>query len=351
MAQVQAEHYADRYNQSIFLPYSKAGPRKWLRISLFFAIFISLFTSQRMHFRLSILATCLALTFISCKKEPTIVPDNEAPYYGDVPTVLVKNYINRLYIDLLGREPLDVEMDADVLYLREEGLSIDARNELATRLQTDTSWIDGDSSYHIAYHKRLYDMAKARLIEGASNSEINSQIGIYYNGYIKDSINGNLIGMAEKQLAMDKLRAILQSERAYRNDSIDLTEMHARMIDNYFYDFINMNTFNFINATFDDLYFRFPSQAEFNTAFDIIEYNTSSTLFGLPAQNKDDYIRVVTQTREFYEGLIIWAYQTLLSRNPETDETVQLMQEFYIDQDFQKIQRHIVSSDEYANFK
>lgn len=268
-----------------------------------------------------------------------------------MPTLLVKNYINRLYIDLLGREPLDTEMNADVTYLREKGLAMDARHKLVQRLQTDTTWIDGDSSYHIAYHKRLYDMVKARLIEGASNSEIKSQIGIYYNGYIKDSINGNVIGMAEKRLSMDKLHAILRSERDYRNDSINLLEMHARMIDNYFYDFINMNTFNFINATFDDLYFRFPTQAEFDIAFAIIEYNTSSTLFGLPAQHKEDYIQVVTQTRECYEGLIIWAYQTLLSRNPRTDEVVQLMEAFYLDHDFQSIQQHIATSDEYANFK
>lgn len=297
-----------------------------------------------------ILIALLSASLFSCKKDPTIVADNNAPYYGDVPTLLVKNYVNRLYIDLLGREPLDKEMERDVAYLRENELSQEARTEIAVRLQTDTAWVEGDSSYHIAYYKRLYEMAKARLIEGASNSEINGQIGIYYNGYIKDSINGNTIGMAEKQLAMDKLKAILQSERAYRSDSIDLQEMHARMIDNYFYDFINMNTFNFINATFDDLYFRFPSQAEFDIAFEIIEYNTSSTLFGLPAQNKEDYIQVVTQTREFHEGLIIWAYQTLLSRNPETDEVVQLMQTFYYDRNFQDVQRHIVTSDEYANF-
>lgn len=287
----------------------------------------------------------------SCDKAPTIVPDNTAPYYGDVPTVIVKNYINRLYIDLLGREPLDDEMAANLRYLRGAQLTFEARDSLAFVLQNDTTPIPGDSSYHIAYYKRLYDMTKARLIEGASNSEIAQQIGVYRADYIKDSINGDVLGMAENQLIIDKLEAVIAAEIEYREKNIDIATMHARMIDNYFYDFINMNTFNFVNATFDDLFFRYPTQAEFNTAFDIIEFNASATLFGQPAQNKEDYIQVITQTRECYEGLIIWAYQTLLSRNPDSDEVLAFMETFYFDHDFQQVQRSIVTSDEYANFK
>ena len=301
------------------------------------------------HYILPLFALGL-LVLGSCSKKPNIIPDNNAPYYGDVPTVLVQNYVNRLFIDLIGREPLDAEMEAEVKFLRDNELTIEARKELATKLQTDTAWIEGDTSYNNAYYKRLYDLCKSRLIEGASNSEIGQQIGIYHNGYIIDSINGNITGMQEKQAAIDKLQGIKNSEREYRMDSIGLNDMHARMIDNYFYDLINMNTFNFINATFNDLYFRYPTQSEFTTAFDIIEYNSSSTIFGQSAQNKEDYIGIVTETREFYEGLIIWAYKTLIAREPTSQEVYDLMSTFYYDHDFQYVQKTIVVSDEYANF-
>lgn len=301
--------------------------------------------------QLFILLLFILIAAASCKKGHKLVPDNDAPYYGDVHTVVVKNYINRLYIDLIGREPLNVEMDADLQYLRDNELSLDARNAIATRLQSDTAWIDGDSSYFIAYYHRMYDLFKVRLIEGASNGEINQRLGILYNGYLVDSLNGNTLGMAEKQIRIDKYEALLASEFEYRNGTIGIGEVHARMIDNGIYDFINMNSFNFINATFNDLYFRYPTQYEFNIAFGIIEYNQSDVLFGKPAQNKEDYIGVVTSNREFYEGLIIWAFNTLLQRDPGTDEVFNLMQELYYDHDFQKLQRHIVTSDEYANFK
>lgn len=287
----------------------------------------------------------------SCKKNYKLVPDNNAPYYGDVHTVVVKNYINRLYIDLVGREPLDVEMDADLLYLRDNELSLDAREAIALRLQSDTTYIDGDSSYYIAYYHRMYDLFKSRLIEGASNGYINQQLGILYNGYLVDSLNGNILGMQTKQISIDKLEAVRGSEFEYRAGDIGIDEVHARMIDNSIYDFINMNTFNFVNASFNDLYFRYPTQHEFNIAFGIIEYNQSDVLFGQPASNKVDYIGILTSNREFYEGLIIWAYTTLLQRHPETNEVAMLMDDFYYDHDFQKLQRYIVTGDEYANFK
>lgn len=118
----------------------------------------------------AILATLLVV-IASCKKDE-FIPDNNAPYYDGIPTVKVQNYVNRLYIDLIGREPLDVEMTADVAALRAASLSMDARQTLILKLQTDTSFIAGDSSYFVAYYLRLYNLFKFRLLEGASDAEI-----------------------------------------------------------------------------------------------------------------------------------------------------------------------------------
>ena len=40
--------------------------------------------------------------------------DNNPPYYNEVSDVLINNYINRIYIDLIGREPLDAEMEPEI---------------------------------------------------------------------------------------------------------------------------------------------------------------------------------------------------------------------------------------------
>ncbi len=293
----------------------------------------------------------LILSFASCKPDLVIVPDNTAPDYDKVPTIIVKNYINRLFIDLIGREPLDVEMDSLTEYLKSRDLSKKARLEIITSLQTDTTYREGDSSYFIAYHKHFYDLCKTRMIEGASNSELNRQINLLYFAYLKDSINGNIQGMKDKRILMERYHDVIRCEVQYRRKEIEVKDIFYRMAYNGIYDQINMNTFNFVNATFDDLFFRYPTRSEFSTAFDIIEYNRSSLFFGRPAQNKADYLDILTDSREFYEGLIIWTYKTLMGRAPDTEESYELMKDFYFDHDLLKVQQFIVSTDEYANFR
>jgi hypothetical protein len=293
----------------------------------------------------------LAVVALSgCKKDPQIIPDNDPPYYGDVPTVLVRNYINRMYIDLIGREPLDVEMDADLEFLRDEDLSWESRDSLMRRLQFDTSWVEGDTSYKQAYYHRFYEQSKGRFIEGAPNGDIMQELSNTYFAYIVDSLNGDWVAVEQDKAIIKKWRNILNSERNYRQGMIEHWQMHAYMIDNPFYDQINMNTFNFVNATFDDLFHRFPTDFEFTEAFNIIEYNQSGTIFGEAAQNKQDYIDILVHTREYYEGMVIWAYTALLARTPSTAETYKVMEKYYYDHDFQWVQRQIMATDEYANF-
>ena len=110
------------------------------------------------------------LLIISCKKDVVIIPDNNAPNYSEIPTILLENYVNRLYIDLIGREPLDDEMENDVQFLRDNDVTFESRDSLISKLQFDTTYIPGDISYKNAYFLRLYEMVKVRLIEGVSNN-------------------------------------------------------------------------------------------------------------------------------------------------------------------------------------
>ncbi len=86
------------------------------------------------------------------------------------------------------------------------------------------------------------------------------------------------------------------------------------------------------------LFFRFPTQAEFYTAFNMIEYNQPGSMLGASGQNKEEYVRILADSREFYEGLIVWSYQLLLAREPSTAETSVLMIDLWSDHDLQKVQ-------------
>ncbi len=288
--------------------------------------------------------------FGACKKETIVVPDNEPPYYDEVNDVLIDNYINRTFIDLIGREPLDVEMLSERNTLKAADLSLDSRAALVEKLMTDTTWIAGDTSYMNAYYHRFYEITKVRLLEGASKSEVQQIMGPLQFAITLDSINGNVFGMEVKQQIVDKLKDLLRAEKDYMNGVIDVRQFNARMLDNAVYDEINMNTFNFVNASFDNLLWRYPTQAEFTVGYDMIEDNVSGLLFGQAGQNKEDYVRIMTESREFHEGMIIWAYSTLLAREPSTIEKDKLMMVFYNTGNFHEVLKAIIVTDEYAHF-
>ena len=278
------------------------------------------------------LVFCFFLLSLSCTKEETIiVPDNNAPNINNVPTIKIENFVNRTFIDIIGREPLDEEMQLEVTALREAELSTESRIALVAKLQSSTEPVPGDTTYLKAYSRQLYNLAKIRCVEGFSDERLLSEFA----------------GTPEFDSLM---QLVVKSREELEAGTITINEVFGRMVHNAAYDQINMNTFNFVNATFDNLLWRFPTSAEFNAGFDMVEFGNTATLFGQTGQTKDDYIQIIINSREMYEGLIIWVYQQLLARRPTTEETAALLNDFIENQDFRKIQQIVMATNEYANF-
>ncbi len=275
----------------------------------------------------------LLLVCTGCKKETITVGDNEPPSVNYVPQIRIESYVNRVFIDLIGREPLDNEMATEVDALKSTQISTSSRSALISKLQNNTNFIEGDTSYQRAYHQHLYNQAKIRCIEGAS-----------------DALIEEFINITEDELAILRLTNIIKSREDMQNGTIQFNEMLGRVVSNDIYDQINMNSFNFVNATFDNLFWRFPTDAEFNAGFSMVENNNSASLFGINGQTKEDYVNILINSTEMYEGMIIWVYQQLLSRRPSTEETVKLLEDFVSNKKIQDIQHHIMITDEYANF-
>jgi len=299
-----------------------------------------------------VLSVMVLLGLLGCRKTTqVVVPNNTAPWYDGIPTVLVENYVNRLFIDLQGREPIDSEMVIHVTYLRNNKLSMESRQVLINQLQFDTIPAAGDSSYQSIYFKRLYEQLKVRLIEGASDGYLQGEIGILRSGAIVDSLSGDMAGYERQMTELSKFQRVIDSQWHYRAGTYNLDSMCAYLVSNAVYDFINMNSFNFINATFDNLYFRYPTQSEFDRAYMMVETEVPASLFGRSGTNKFDYVQIIVSQNEFWQGLIIWTYKALLSRDPNTTELFLAMQALKSTGDFQSMQRKILITDEYANFR
>jgi hypothetical protein len=103
--------------------------------------------------KLILSSIALVFLFSSCKKEEelVVISGNTIPDYNGTPTILVENYVNRLFIDLIGREPTDIEMESKVNFLKSGSLSSAIREQLVDDLMFSNEFIEGDSSYTKAY--------------------------------------------------------------------------------------------------------------------------------------------------------------------------------------------------------
>ena len=290
-----------------------------------------------------------ALCLGGCKPEEIVFPDNPAPPYDEISTILVQNYVNRMYIDLIGREPTDLEMERDVALMEADSLSMEIRLTVMNELMTGTDSLDG-TTYRTLYHEKLYTDLKARFLEGASDAILNERYGLARGMAITDSLNGNWEGYAINQANAERLLAVLECPVALELQEIEVRDACARMMWNDVYDQINMNSFNFVNASFDDLYQRFPTQAEFDVSYNIIEYNQPNLIFGFSANDKPSYIEALVWNPEWNEGMVRWQFRSFLARDPSDAEVLEAVDEFGLNNLTADIQRYILQSDEYAGF-
>jgi hypothetical protein len=294
-----------------------------------------------------ILITCISF---SCKKEQEVFEDNTPPPYSGVSTLEVQNYVNRVFIDLIGREPLNSEMEMEVNFLEANDLSKASRSTFIQKIQSNKNLLPNDSSYFVAYFNKVYEDTKARLLEGSSDDYIQGEINQYRTFASADSTNGDFVGYELNTAEADKLQNILKCQFELRDTIISPKLMYSRMMLSSIYDEINMNSFNFINAVFDDCYNRFPTQDEFEASFSIIENNDAGQILGEVAQNKTEYLEVIVNNPEFDEGIVTWAFRSLLNREPKTNEALELSEHFNTHESIPYIQEKILITDEYAGF-
>jgi len=303
------------------------------------------------------LLVLVSFLFTFCKKkDPKIETrsNNDAPYYDKVPRVKIENYVNRLFIDIIGREPFDSEMASETDVLIANDLSASAREVLILKLQTDQTLRQGDSSYAIAANTRIYDLLTTRLCEGFGVNDFMYYYGLVQFGVKVDSLNGNWAGFyAGKKDAKALLDAATAKWQYYHNQ-IEIEEYCSILINNSLTftktDSYMGNEDNTIKYTFNDLLFRQYTMNEFYISRDMILNGKSGVLFGQSGHSKGDYMYILTHCNEFYEGTVKWLYKTFLARFPTTEELVPLMATLPADKDIQKIQRNILKTDEYANF-
>lgn len=292
-----------------------------------------------------------SVLFSACKKELNVIGNNTPPNYAYVPTVTIENYINRIYLDLLGREPLADEMTRDLTLMKDSVLSFEARKIIINRLQNDNTFVEGDSSYRIAYYNRFYVMLKARMLESVEDDFIYEKIGDVQGELSGAIASGDSAKAGKVRMQIAQYEELLNIRYDCRDERISIDSIYIRLINNGVYDQINMNTFNFVNACFDNMFYRFPTTEEYEAGFNMIEFNQAGYLLGSSGASRNDFLHIVTSSNEFYQGIVHWVFRQLLRREPTSSEVSRLFPVIKESQNYKRLQMEVMITDEYANFK
>ncbi len=280
----------------------------------------------------------------SCKKEEIttyenlVVDGNKPPPYSGIPVTKIEIYVNKLYIDVLGKQPTQTELTTDVTYLKSKELRMGARDTLIDQLLSKDD-----------YFKRLYTTGTAKFLEGINAFQINQEIltqnfiiGILY-------ARGDTFEAQVTEVNRDKLVKLQQADSLYQNNHITVNEFYATFTDNSIYDDINMGSLNFVQSCFENYYLRPSSTSETTNGVGMVD-GESKIILLKNGNSKDDFIRIVTESDEFYQGLVMENYRSFLSRDPKSNESFQATFAFKTSNDLGEMQKSILKTDEYAGF-
>jgi hypothetical protein len=284
-------------------------------------------------FALTIWLLAAMLWFGSCKKtEEVLIPDNTPPTDETIDNITVESYVNRTYIMLLGRKPDDTEMQAGVVTLRANNLSQANRESFVNSLLDDPR-----------YFYNTYDIWRNYLLSNTDTTQVREQLDLFVYLQTDSTYIAFWDALAFEE---GRLRDVVSIPDELIAGTLDFTEMQKRLTDNYFYDQLNMGTQNFVISHFQKLFFRYPTEAELAQAEAMVN-GLPSFLFLESGKNRDDFLRIFYASDGYKEGQVVWLYNKLLYRQPDSREMTDQTKLYKDTGDIHNVLRFILTSDEF----
>ncbi len=277
----------------------------------------------------------LNIAIWGCKKEDklVVISNNQAPPDYTISSVVKENYVNKVYISVLGRKPDSNEFEAGLSNINQHNLSLADR-----QLFLDEVFAKPE------YNQKLYETASVKLLNSYDTSAITQQIALY-QFLLTDSAYASVFDIINMEIArLQELKAVPAD---LNNGSLTTIGMHRRLINNYFYDQINMGTENFVVSTFQHFMDRYPTGNELQQGKNMVD-GLSAIIFLKEGTTKDDYMDIILATDNYFESQIRELYLRYLFRQPDSEEMSKYTSEYKSDLDYKKLQKNILSSDEYV---
>ena len=249
----------------------------------------------------------LSLGLFSCEDAANqiVIDGNKPPDDNTISQNLQKNYISRLYIDLLGRKPTSQEEIAALQTL--ENKTGDKENRKNT-----VSFILNKAEYFT----NEINIVNSVLLNNIPAREIDQQIYVF-NLLLQDQNNAPAFDIYRKELA--RLTKLKTAAQEFSQKRIDIKEVYIRYINNNIYDAINMGSENYVISTFQHFLLRAPTQSELEEGIRMVN-NFPSKSFLQNGDSKEDYNTALMNSVGYYEGQTRLLFQRFLFRDATSEE-------------------------------
>jgi len=272
------------------------------------------------------------LIITSCTKvEDVIVGGNTNPPDLTIENITIDNYINKLYISAIGREPTETEFDSHFEVLRNSNLSQESREIVITEILNKEE-----------YYNNLFKLESANILTGIDTADINQNIHVL-NVLLSNSQGLDSMYFYDNLQRMLKLQEVLPG---LSSGAISNIEMHKRMTNNSFYDEINMGTENFVVSIFQNFIQRYPSFSELESGKTMVD-GGNTNLFLVPGNGKEDFINIFFSSEEYFTGQTNILFNQYLFRNPNSEESVNYSLDYMETEDYKILQKRILSTNEF----
>ncbi len=285
--------------------------------------------------RISFLFIALSILTFGCKKkeELIVVPNNQAPPDHTIASVVKENYINKVYISVLGRKPDSVEVTSGLSIINQHNLSVTDRNVFLDTVFSKPR-----------YNQRLYEIASIKFLTTYDTAAITENITIF-EFLLTDSSYASIFN--ELHYEIGRLQELKKIPADLNNGSLSVIGMHKRLLNNYFYDQINMGTENFVVSSFEHLMDRYPTDNELEQSSNMVD-GLSGVIFLTQGSTKNTYLDIVLNTDNYFESQVRELYLRYLFRQPTSVEMTQYGSNYKSNLDYKKLQKALLSLNEYV---
>lgn len=286
-------------------------------------------------FTLVAFAVWVAIMLGSCTKEE-VIPNNQPPPDSTINNVIKENYVNRLYISILGRECTDAEFTESYTILNQNNLSVDSRKQVINLIAAKPG-----------YYERIFSTANADYLNSTDSIDYVGQIYTYQLA-LQNQAYQQYWPLLQAEL--NKLQTFLGSVNDMKNGVITVVGFHKRCVYNYKYDEINMGSLNYVASTYQNFFFRYPTQSELEQGIKCVD-GFPATVFMQTAENKEQYIDLFFASPNYFEGQVRGLFNRYLFREPTSAEQTYYTERYMNSLDYKELQRDILSLDEFVGIE